>query len=165
MGFAYLVLISVIPVFRLRQGFDGRVAGMTNGFLSPAGDAGQEIDFGVGGKGCVPGVAVNPSVDGYGDAALEMGFEAGIFLAQFPEEFADIFCLDRNRGRSTDSRPERPPEMNFNHRQFLSAPIAFNTRGGDMGICVMRTPAAFDMALAMAASGGTIEVSPTPRTP
>ena len=76
---------------------------------SPAGNAGQEIDFGVGGKGLVPGVAVDSAVDGYGDAALEMGFEAGIILAQFLEEFADVFCLDRNRGRSADNRPERPP--------------------------------------------------------
>ena len=38
-------------------------------------------------------------------------------------------------------------------------------RGGDIGMWVIRTPTAFDTALAIAASGGTIEVSPTPRTP
>ncbi len=43
--------------------------------------------------------------------------------------------------------------------------IAFSTRGGDMGTWVRRTPAAFEIALPMAPSGGTIEVSPTPRTP
>jgi hypothetical protein len=43
--------------------------------------------------------------------------------------------------------------------------MALSTRGADIGNCVMRTPAAAETALAIAASGGTIEVSPTPRTP
>jgi len=34
-----------------------------------------------------------------------------------------------------------------------------------MGSSVKRMPVAFSMALAMAPSGGTIGVSPTPRTP
>lgn len=48
---------------------------------------------------------------------------------------------------------------------FFAALIAFSTRGGDIGMWLRRTPAAFEIALAMAPSGGTIEVSPTPRTP
>jgi len=43
--------------------------------------------------------------------------------------------------------------------------IAASIRGGDIGTCVMRMPAASDTALAIAASGGTIDVSPTPRIP
>ena len=42
---------------------------------------------------------------------------------------------------------------------------AFSTLGGDIGSSVNRMPVAFSMALAMAPSGGTIGVSPTPRTP
>ena len=42
---------------------------------------------------------------------------------------------------------------------------AARMRGGDMGICCIRTPTALETALATAASGGTMEVSPTPRTP
>ena len=86
---------------------------------SPARNTRQEVDFGVGGEGLVPGVAVNPSVDGYGDAALEVGFEAGIGLAQFLEEFADIFCLDRNRGHSTSFLV-----------RFLSADVMAASLGG-----------------------------------
>ncbi len=51
------------------------------------------------------------------------------------------------------------------NQAFRAASSALSTRGGDIGTWVMRTPNAFDMALAMAAMGGTIEVSPTPRTP
>jgi hypothetical protein len=37
--------------------------------------------------------------------------------------------------------------------------------GGDMGRSAKRIPVASAMALAMAAMGGTMGVSPTPRTP
>ena len=49
--------------------------------------------------------------------------------------------------------------------EMLGSRYLFPYFGGDIGTWVMRTPAAFDTALAIAASGGTIEVSPTPRTP
>ena len=42
---------------------------------------------------------------------------------------------------------------------------ASSTRGGDIGSSVNRTPVASRIALATAASGGTIGTSPTPRTP
>ena len=42
---------------------------------------------------------------------------------------------------------------------------ARRTRSGVMGMWRMRTPVARAMALAMAAAGGTIGTSPTPRTP
>jgi hypothetical protein len=46
-----------------------------------------------------------------------------------------------------------------------SASIPSSTRGGESGSSVKRTPVAWRMALATAASGGTIGTSPTPRTP
>jgi hypothetical protein len=42
---------------------------------------------------------------------------------------------------------------------------AASTLGGDIGKVVARTPMAAETALATAASGGTIDVSPTPLTP
>ena len=48
---------------------------------------------------------------------------------------------------------------------FYRAFIAASTLGGDIGREVRRTPELRETELAMAASGGTIEVSPTPRTP
>jgi hypothetical protein len=42
---------------------------------------------------------------------------------------------------------------------------AFKTFGGDIGSSVKRIPVACSIAFAMAPSGGTIGVSPTPRTP
>src|SRR5438128_588703 len=42
---------------------------------------------------------------------------------------------------------------------------ALSTLGGDIGSSVKRMPVAFSMALAIAAIGGTMGVSPTPRTP
>ena len=42
---------------------------------------------------------------------------------------------------------------------------ALSTFGGDIGSSVKRMPVACSIALAMAPSGGTIGVSPTPRTP
>src|SRR5262245_14975575 len=50
----------------------------------------------------------------------------------------------------------------------VAAPRSFSalsTLGGDIGSSVKRMPVAFSIALAMAPSGGTIGVSPTPRTP
>ena len=42
--------------------------------------------------------------------------------------------------------------------QALRRPGQQRARGGDIGRAVRRTPAAFDTALATAASGGTIDV-------
>ena len=47
----------------------------------------------------------------------------------------------------------------------IAASIAAESRGGDIGRSVMRTPVARAMALPMAPVGGTIGTSPTPRTP
>ena len=93
------------------------------------------------------------------------GSMAGYFSDENLEQLADVLCLHGNGKRSANDWPERSPEVDFDHAYFLAALIALSTRGGDMGMWVMRTPVAFDTALAIAASGGTMEVSPTPRTP
>ena len=46
-----------------------------------------------------------------------------------------------------------------------SPPMAASTRGGEIGRSVKRVPVAAATAFATHASGGTIGVSPTPRTP
>ena len=46
-----------------------------------------------------------------------------------------------------------------------SPPSAASTRGGDSGRSLMRTPVASRTALEATASGATMGVSPTPRTP
>src|SRR5262249_51602473 len=62
-----------------------------------------------------------------------------------------------------------PSDLGFD--QSLAVPLArassraLRTLGGDIGRSVKRTPVALAIALAMAAIGGTIGVSPTPRTP
>ena len=66
---------------------------------------------------------------------------------------------------AVDTYPRRPVyEFSTKIRLFQSS-SASRMRGGDIGNCVNRTPTALDTALAIAASGGQIEVSPTPRTP
>src|SRR5262245_18131848 len=103
-----------------------------------------------------------------------MGLETGIFGLKLGEEIADIARFDIDGGGATGGGFERPPQHDVDHQAaalafeaFLSAfsSSALRMRGGDIGICVMRTPAALETALAIAARGGTIEVSPTPRTP
>ena len=52
--------------------------------------------------------------------------------------------------------------LEADYTPFFS-PNALTTDAGDMGSLVSRTPVASWMALAMAASGGTMGASPTPR--
>src|SRR4029078_12353305 len=94
-----------------------------------------------------------------------MWFEAWMELLELAEEFPDVARLDIDRRRAPGGRSQRPPEHDVDHQAALAFSSALRMRGGDMGIWVILTPAAFDTALAIAASGGTIEVSPTPRTP
>ena len=59
----------------------------------------------------------------------------------------------------------RAPRYSAAIRRGRAASSAAQRRGGDIGRSTMRTPVARSMALATAASGGTIGISPTPRTP
>ena len=69
---------------------------------------------------------------------------------------------ERKNAQTPNPKPQTP--NTFPIHPFFS-PIAFSSLGGDIGICVMCTPVADAMALATVAKGGTIGVSPTPRTP
>src|SRR6185369_7186875 len=65
---------------------------------------------------------------------------------------------------------EVPDQNDSRHACYFAAvtPFSFSalsTLGGDIGSSVKRMPVAASIALAMAPSGGTIGVSPTPRTP
>jgi hypothetical protein len=139
--------------------------------LSPR-NSRHQVDFSVCRQFGVPLVAVDFSVNGDRYTPLDMGLHAGPGFAQYTEQFADGCGLYRNRRGAASQWPQRPPEMDLNLTQQnrpgrlgLAAFIAFRMRGGDIGTCVMRTPVALEMALPIAASGGTIGVSPTPRTP
>jgi hypothetical protein len=50
-------------------------------------------------------------------------------------------------------------------KNWATALIAFSTRGGDIGMWFRRTPKRSTSRWQWPPSGGTIEVSPTPRTP
>ena len=111
-----------------------------------------------------PGVAIDHPVDGDSDAAFDVGLKTGILLSQLSEQLPNVLCLDGELVPASGSRAKRSPERHFDHQPACSSSAA-RMRGGDIGICVIRAPTAFDSALAIAASGGTIDVSPTPRTP
>jgi hypothetical protein len=66
---------------------------------------------------------------------------------------------------SWSSRPVPVWHQSFAVPFARASSRALSTRGGDIGRSVKRTPVALATALAMAAIGGTIGVSPTPRTP
>src|SRR5579862_4724387 len=131
----------------------------------PARQARQEKHFAAWRDGLEPGVPVNLPVDGDGDAPVELRLQAGMFLAQAGKQLADIGGLDLHLGRPAGRRLQRPPEDDLDHQRRCAAPMAFRILGGDMGISVIRTLAAADTALATAAKGGTMEVSPTPLSP
>src|SRR5579859_398486 len=134
--------------------------------LLPAGKAREQVDLGVLRKFLGPGVAINHPINGDGDATLDEGPERRILLRQIAEQLPDVLCLDYELLLASGGCAEGPPERHLNHQWARrSASSAARMRGGDIGICVMRMPTAFDTAFATAASGGTIDVSPTPRTP
>src|SRR5262245_13952621 len=88
-------------------------------------------------------------------------------LIECLEQFAHRGALDRDDlcAFCQVSALRRTP--NLRHVQTFSREdrIALSTWPGAMGSFRMRTPTASKIALAMAAGGGTIGTSPTPRTP
>ena len=133
-------------------------------------DGGEEEDFAVGADGLEEGVLEDLAVDGDGHARLEMGRERRMELAELPEELLDGRRRDLKLGDAPRHLREVADQHHSRHAcsQALLRPFslsAFNTLGGDIGSSVKRMPVAFSIALAMAPSGGTIGVSPTPRTP
>ena len=136
------------------------------GEASTALNSRQQIDLRARRQLLAPAVPEYLSVDGHGDAARDVGGHAGVLLFEFAEQLADGFGFDPNGRGSARCRTEPSPEVDFVPCQALRASsMALRMRGGDIGTWVMRTPTAFDTALAMVAIGGTIEVSPTPLTP
>ena len=97
------------------------------------------------------------------------GLSTAWHLAKAGEDLPDIGALDLEAAAPAGIGLQRAAEPDLDHHSaalaILCASIAASTFGGDIGKSVRRMPTACDTAFAMAASGGTIEVSPTPRTP
>ena len=81
-------------------------------------------------------------------------------------------CLIGLQGQaSTDGSSAAVPSVSTSSRYSAAirlgraASSAAERRGGDIGRSVKRMPVAWAIALAIAAIGGTIGISPTPRTP
>src|SRR4029453_6923082 len=102
-----------------------------------------------------------------------MGLDGGVQGGELLEELLD----GRRRELELGDAPRQLREVADQHHarhawrlpyETLLRPLslsALSTLGGDIGSSVNRIPVAFSMALAMAPSGGTMGVSPTPRTP
>ena len=97
-------------------------------------------------------------------------------LGTYQGGLEDRLPSGHNRGSLSDRPPSAATEGRLGPHsrdaaQIFAAPFArasssaFSTRGGDIGRASNRTPVASATALAMVAMGGTIGVSPTPRTP
>src|SRR5262249_41522062 len=175
-------------------GVAGPCTGGDGGLLT-AGDRGQEEHVAVGPDRLEESVLVDLAIDGHGDAILEVARERRVQLGQLLEELFDgrrrelelgdaardlREITDQDYPRHERGGPEMaptPPTL-VTPRETRGAPrratlqaftprslSAFRTFGGDIGSSVKRMPVAFSIALAMAPSGGTMGVSPTPRTP
>src|SRR5438132_317788 len=90
-----------------------------------------------------PGIAIDRAVDGHRDALLDPGLDAGILFSQFPEQLPYVLGFDLDLALAAGELAQRTPERDFDHQPPRSASIAARTRGGDIGMWVMRTPAAF----------------------
>ena len=134
-------------------------------------DLGEEEHLAVGTDRLEQGVLEDLAVDGDRHARLEMGGERRMELAELAEELLDGRRREIELGDAPGHLREVADQHHSRHAvvaQALLRPLslsAFNTLGGDIGSSVKRMPVAFSIALAMAPSGGTIGVSPTPRTP
>jgi hypothetical protein len=109
------------------------------------------------------GIVVDLAVDGDGNR-MELRLESRIARSQFAKQVAHVARIDRQIDDAAGGDPPTTGEVNGG-RQSPPAITPSRTRGGDSGNSVKRTPVASRIALATAASGGTIGTSPTPRTP
>jgi hypothetical protein len=87
-----------------------------------------------------------------------------VTAVEFIDDLADSGSIDGKQLVTIGERCVNTLKMNRCHN-YPTPFRAARTAGGDIGKLVMRTPVAAEMAFATAASGGTIGVSPTPRTP
>ena len=129
----------------------------------------QQKDFRTFRNRFTPVIPKYLAIDGHRDAFFDPALHARVTLDDFTQQLPDGGGFDRNRSRSVGGVPERPRDVDLEHQSAAMSNCAFlmalRIRGGDIGTCVKRTPVAFDTALPMAANGGTIDVSPTPRMP
>src|SRR5439155_10419229 len=147
-----------------------------------SGDLREDEHLAVGGDRLQQRVLVDLAVDrhrhAFGEVALELRVELGELLEELlhgrrretelgdaPRELREV--TDQNYAHSfivgaLKWPPHPPPLVTPRRPRSLRA---LRTLGGDIGSSVKRMPVAASIALAIAPSGGTIGVSPTPRTP
>ncbi len=126
------------------------------------------MDFAVWRNFFEQGVLVDLPVNGDRYALFEVGLHRRISLAELPEEVPDRAHLKLELRLPLGKAAKRSGQHDPGHLlRYLprASSSAFKTLGGDIGSSVKRMPVACSIALAMAAIGGTIGVSPTPRTP
>lgn len=111
-----------------------------------------------------PVIAKDHPVYRHSNFGLEGPSQPRIPLCQLAQQFADGLGVNFNRLLTIRQWHKATPQGDFYHYPFAAFSAA-KMRGGDTGTWAMRTPTALDTAFAIAAKGGTIEVSPTPRTP
>ena len=138
---------------------------------SAAANRWHQMDFAIGANGREPRVLKDLAVDGDGITGFEMRAELGITAAELAQQLTHVAGFDFDLGRATRQLFEGAAQDDVCQAgnpyifEARAASIASSTRGGDIGSAVKRMPVAFSTAFAMAAIGGTIGVSPTPRTP
>lgn len=123
------------------------------------------MDFGIVRDRAVWGILVNDPLDGNGNSRIQKGPRSRVLLGQCGQKGADGAPLQLDRIRAAREGLERPPETDAHHAQAGFAFSAARTRGADIGTVVIRTSAAAAIAFATVGRGGTMGVSPTPRTP
>ncbi len=137
--------------------------------LLATGDLGHQMDLGARGDRLEQSVLKDLAVDGDRHPLLQMRRNARIARAERPEQLADSAGLQLELACAPHQAPQISGQDNPDHGVYSAAaavsPIALSTCGGDMGSAVKRMPSTFSMALAIAAIGGMIGVSPIPRTP
>src|SRR6185295_1454341 len=121
-----------------------------------ASDRREQVDVAVGSKRLVAGVMKDLAVDR--DRHLfELGREPGEAVDERAQQIVDARRVDHDL--LSAGCVSCPTAWKVDCRHSVSP---CRTRGGDSGSSVKRTPVALRIALATAASGGTIGTSPTP---
>jgi len=137
--------------------------------LLATGDLGHQMDLGALGNRFEQGVLEDLAVDGDRHPLRQMRRDPRIARVERPEQLADGAGLHLELACAPYQAPQIAGQNDPDHGSYSAAaaisPIALSTRGGDIGSAVKRIPSAFSMALAIAAMGGMIGVSPIPRTP
>ena len=85
----------------------------------------EEDDLAVGLDGLEPAVIVNAPVDGDGNAAVELRFQAGVFLGQTGEKVAQARGLDLDRALIVGELGKRAPDLDLDHVREVRVSGAF----------------------------------------